>query len=128
MSEDKVVSTEISCLDGFLWIDPYLRKYRALLQLKCIDTLFLEIMYQACDPAYADFLGLPLVAWERHTFCISIAHKLHERQMRTGWTPANPDSLSQRDDSLNNILIETQVSNYLKHDFDPTTYPRCHRW
>jgi len=44
--------------------------------------------------------------------------------MRTGWTSGAPDSLSQRDDKLNNILVETQSSNFFKHDFDETTYPR----
>lgn len=88
------------------------------------DTIFLEIMYQACDPKYRDFLGLPLVAWARHPFCIAIAHKTHKKQMRTGWTTGEPDSLSQRDDLINNILIETQSSNFFKHDFDQSTYPK----
>ncbi|KAH0150535.1 hypothetical protein KCU67_g10620, partial [Aureobasidium melanogenum] len=63
-----------------------------------------------------------LVAWEKHLFCISISHKLHKRQIRTGWTTANPDQLSQRDDSLNKILVKTQASNYFEHGFEPGTY------
>lgn len=89
-----------------------------------VDTLFLEMIYQALDPAYTEFLGLPIVAWMRHPLCLAIAHKVHKRQMRTGWTSEHPTCLSERDEAKNNILIETQVSNFLKHDFPVSAYPR----
>jgi len=42
--------------------------------------------------------------------------------MRTGWRP-NPQSLRDRIDEDNNILIETRTSNYFKHNYPDTHYP-----
>lgn len=103
------------------------------LKVSCISTAYNVAVHRRSFPGdhvsglrscLRQLPSSPLVAWERHPFCISIARKLHKRQMKTGWTTANPDSLSQRDDTLNDILVETQASNYFKHDFDPSTYPR----
>ncbi|PNP55206.1 hypothetical protein FNYG_15533 [Fusarium nygamai] len=42
--------------------------------------------------------------------------------MRTGWA-LNSKTLADQDDSINNILIETQSSNSLKHSFAEVDYP-----
>jgi hypothetical protein len=87
-------------------------------------TTALELLYQAYtdEEEYAEFLGLPLSVYTLSPLTISIAHKHHGRQMRTGW-PENPTSLSDRDNIANNILIESQFTNFLKRDFPESTYP-----
>jgi len=42
--------------------------------------------------------------------------------MRTGWRP-DPQSLRDRIDEDNNILIETRTSNYIKSNYPDACYP-----
>jgi hypothetical protein len=42
-------------------------------------------------------------------------------RLRTGWQE-NPTELKHRNNSLNNLPIETQTSNYAKHDFETGHY------
>jgi hypothetical protein len=42
--------------------------------------------------------------------------------MATGWK-ARPETLGDRIDKWNNMLIETRTSNYVKHNFNQSTYP-----
>lgn len=103
-------------------------------------TIFLECIFQvsvgcmvilAEDPdskrdlrsKYAEFLGLPLVIRFCNPLTISIAHRIHGKQMRTGW-PKNPTKLMDRINENNNLLIETQASNYIKCCFNETHYQR----
>jgi hypothetical protein len=59
-----------------------------------------------------------------HPCKISVAHRIHGRQMRTRWpTDRSPLSFRDRDDNFNNILIETWASNLLKQDFPERCYP-----
>jgi hypothetical protein len=44
--------------------------------------------------------------------------------LRTGWKTTAPESLFERNDILNNMLVETQTSSFYKHHFDESTYPR----
>ncbi|KAG5749114.1 hypothetical protein H9Q70_008207 [Fusarium xylarioides] len=106
-----------------------------------IETLYLECVFQVCvgqmviltdDPdfeskvamktKYSEFLGLPLDIEHRNPLTFAIAHRIHGRQMRTGWA-INSKTLADRDDSINNILIETRSSNFLKHSFAEVDYP-----
>ena len=82
-----------------------------------------EIFYQVCtnESRYAEFLRLPLTANVRDPLMLSVAHDIHGKQMRTGW-PEHPKSIDERDEALNNMLIETTFSNFLKFDFDPRWY------
>ena len=88
------------------------------------ETIYCEIMYQYCTtaPKYREFLGLPLAAYVGHALRFSVAHRHHGFQMLTGWS-SPPSSLSDRDDDLNNILIETWFSNAAKWDYDEVHYP-----
>lgn len=71
---------------------------------------------------YAEFLGLPLHI-DTHSFCtFAMAHRVHGRQMLTGW-PSDAMCLADRDDTRNNMLIETRSSNFLKHDYNNRDYP-----
>lgn len=47
----------------------------------------------------------------------SIGHKIHGRQMRTGWTTSNPSSMDDYDASQSNILFETWISSCAKFDY-----------
>lgn len=58
-----------------------------------------------------------------------MAHRVHGRQMLTGWKQ-EPTSISDRDDTINNILIETRVTNFAKSNFPSTECPviqKCFR-
>lgn len=68
------------------------------------------------EEKYREFLDLPVVVYPGHPLCMSVAHKIHGKGMATGWR-ANPQSLSDRIDENNNLLIETQFSNYGKLDY-----------
>lgn len=104
--------------------------------------LFLECIFQVCihrmsickddhdfeakkflQAKYAEFLGLPLEIEVHNPLTFAIAHRIHGRQMTTGW-PRNPVSLRDRNDNFNNILIETRTSNFFKANFDEETYPQ----
>jgi hypothetical protein len=106
-----------------------------------IETLYLECVFQVCvgrmvimiddqdygqkvamKNKYCEFLGLPLDVEHRNPLTFAIAHRVHGRQMRTGWA-LNSKTLADRDDSINNILIETRSSNFLKHCFAEADYP-----
>ncbi|KAG9258639.1 uncharacterized protein F5Z01DRAFT_632713 [Emericellopsis atlantica] len=105
-----------------------------------VITIFLECIFQVCvrkmtildgdllvdmkrsrKAKYAEFLGLPLNVEIRDPLNFVVAHRVHGSQMRTGW-PADPQHLGDRVDEDNNILIETQTSNYFKMDFDESYY------
>lgn len=106
------------------------------------ETILLECVFQVCirkmlilegdyDEAmkrsyidmYGEFLGLPLHVYHHNPLTFVVAHRNHGEQMRTGW-PAHPTTLKQRLDgnTLNNILIESRTSNYLKHNFHSSFY------
>jgi hypothetical protein len=59
---------------------------------------------------------------ERNPLTFAITPRVHGRQMRTGWA-LNSKTLADRDDSINNIPIETRSSNFLKHSFAEVDYP-----
>lgn len=104
-------------------------------------TLFLECVFQACvqrmivhpgdkhydrkkqlKRRYSEFFGLPLTVGAWNLLSFAIAHRHHGRDMFTGWTE-NPRSLSDRNDALNNILIESRASNNAKSNFPEVFYP-----
>ncbi|KAF9761462.1 hypothetical protein IL306_003807 [Fusarium sp. DS 682] len=79
---------------------------------------------QSLQSQYSEFLGLPLDIENGCPFTFAIAHEVHGFQMRTRWTqhpPTFEDRLNI--DNENNILIETQSSNYYKHNFAASYYP-----
>jgi hypothetical protein len=80
----------------------------------CIETIFLECVWQACDPTKGDLFNLPMAPWVRHPLRFAIAHEVRGRQMRTRWTKQEPDSINDRDDTLNNISIESAFTNFAK--------------
>jgi hypothetical protein len=67
------------------------------------------------EEEYREFFDLPLSIYLRHPLCLSVAHKIHGKSMATGWT-RKPRHLSDRNNDLNNILIETWTSNASKLD------------
>ncbi|KAG9963873.1 hypothetical protein KCU61_g3425, partial [Aureobasidium melanogenum] len=92
---------------------------RHWLTIDSSEGLFAEFIYQICcpDEEYAEFLRLPRTIWIHHPCCVSVAHKVHGKPMATGW-PRKPSSLSERDNTKNNILFETWSSNVLKMDME----------
>lgn len=101
-------------------------------------TIFLECIFQVCvgrmvvtakdseeksnmHYKYAEFLGLPLDIDFNNPLTFTVAHRVHGRQMRTGW-PQDPIRLIDRIDADNNILIETRSSNFSKHNFHESYY------
>ncbi len=82
------------------------------------ETIFLECLWQlACGgKKYEDFFGLPLAVKVRHPLRFSVAHGVHNQQMRSGWS-YHPKSLANRDDDKNNMFIESYVANTAKHNF-----------
>ena len=116
---------------------------RCWVTIDTVTGIYLECIFQACiwkmpvgdgdfvklrlKATYEDLLGLPLTAKRHDPLNYNLGHRCHGEQMRTGW-PAWPqpiESLSQRleRDEENNILLETQASNYLKHNFHEKWYP-----
>ncbi|KAG5791655.1 hypothetical protein H9Q69_009292 [Fusarium xylarioides] len=106
-----------------------------------IETLYLECVFQVCvgrkvimtdDQDYSqklamkekhsEFLGLPLDIEHRNPLTFAIAHRVHGQLMRPEWA-INSKTLTNRDDFTNNILIETQSSNFSKYSFAEVNYP-----
>ncbi|KAK0843741.1 hypothetical protein LTS02_015985 [Friedmanniomyces endolithicus] len=88
------------------------------------ETIFLEVLWQWFDNGGRDvFLGLPMTIFAGHATAFALGHLHHGRPMRTGW-PLDVviTSLSQRDGSRCNVLVETRISNYIKMDFSETEY------
>ena len=88
------------------------------------DTILLECVRQFLERSGKDgFLGLPMTIFERHPLCFAIAHLVHGKKMRTGFTTPEPkDFYEDYDESLSNISFETQISNYAKHAFYEDLY------
>lgn len=75
----------------------------------------------AFSKEYSEFLGLPVVSAINNPLCLAVSHKLHGHAMRTGWRKA-PTELSHRDNERQNMLLESQCSNYAKHNFATKDY------
>jgi hypothetical protein len=92
------------------------------------QTIYLECLWQrACGgKKYRQFFGLPLTVYIRHPLRFSVGHRVHNKQMTTGWTSLHPKSLADRDDSKNNILIESAGANYAKHNFSDEQCGQLH--
>jgi hypothetical protein len=58
----------------------------------------------------------------RHPLKFSLGHRHHGFQMGTGW-PLDPKSLSDREEALNNVLVESWSTNSMKVDLDESYYP-----
>jgi hypothetical protein len=89
-----------------------------------IECLLLECILQWLKNDGKDtFLGLEMTLFARHPLCFVIAKKHHGRQMQSGWKCFEPtDFFEDYDESLCNLSIETQLSNYCKHNFDERYY------
>ncbi|KAF5613811.1 uncharacterized protein FSUBG_423 [Fusarium subglutinans] len=107
-----------------------------------VETIFLECIFQVCvircvlrsvdefyelkkhlKAKYVSILGLPLAIAYHDGLTFSVGHAQHGRGMFTGW-PAKPSRLDERldADESNNIRIETRSENFLKADYDESTY------
>ncbi|KAK6436940.1 hypothetical protein LTR95_006873, partial [Oleoguttula sp. CCFEE 5521] len=89
------------------------------------ETLLLECVYQHMATKGRDeFLGLPITIWLQHPLCLSIGHRHHGFQMRTGFNTLTPTDLKKHyNASDSNILFETQCSNKAKWNFYEERYP-----
>jgi hypothetical protein len=74
------------------------------------------------DVACHELQGLPLTAYMRYPLKFSLGHRHHGSQMRTDW-PLDPKSLSDREEALNNVLVESWSTNSMKVDLDESYYP-----
>ncbi|KAI5359043.1 hypothetical protein Slin14017_G099450 [Septoria linicola] len=91
-----------------------------------VDTelsLAAEMLYQNYIDPDGEFLSLPLSPYLWHALLMSIAHRHHGQQMRTGYGP-KPTTLFSRNAALSNILFETLFSNTYKWDFEEKHYPQ----
>jgi hypothetical protein len=80
---------------------------------------------QFLQKKYSEFLGLPIVYAIKNPLCFAITHRAHGNRMLTGWDKKKAPTeleLHDRDDSTNNMLIETQTSNWSKSNFDTKHY------
>lgn len=87
-----------------------------------IETIFLECIWQVLDPTCGDLFGIPITIWVRHPLRFAVDHLVHGKQMRTRWTTESPQSIEDRDDSLNNILIESAFTNRAKSNIPNERY------
>ncbi|KAG8631377.1 hypothetical protein KVT40_000517 [Elsinoe batatas] len=117
--------------DTWNWTDlhAFVRERHQRMKFTCnkywetVDSLVglaCEVFYQVYSSA-PEFLGLPLSGVIMNPLRISVAHKIHGKQMRTGW-PVTPRRLGDRKAEDNNILVETWFSNCLKYDFGEQHY------
>lgn len=94
----------------------------------CIETLYLECLWQWLSRGSRDILQLPLSIWQHHPLRFAVAHIHHGRQMITAWTSSEPQTVAEhrdlRDESENqlNISFEACASNYWKSNFDEAMY------
>jgi hypothetical protein len=65
---------------------------------------------------------LPLTTYMRHPLKFSLGRRHHGFHMRTGW-PLDPKSLSDREEALNNVLVESWSTNSMKFDLEEGYYP-----
>ncbi|OBS17765.1 hypothetical protein FPOA_09497 [Fusarium poae] len=108
-----------------------------------IETILLECIFQVCinkcvltsdDPnyhlqrhlkaKYSSLLELPLVMAYHDGLTFALGHAEHGKGMYTGW-PSRPHRLDERleGDDSNNIRVESRTENFLKADYDESTYP-----
>ncbi|KAK5956633.1 hypothetical protein OHC33_002119 [Knufia fluminis] len=66
--------------------------------------------------------NLPLCAWKKHPLRFAVAQKQHDEQLRIGWTNKEPTSLSEWDESKDNMSIEACVVNYVRSNFVGSMY------
>lgn len=106
------------------------------------DMIFTEMIFVACvikctdmsdgkyytaeqkrrwKTEYSEFLHLPMTAEIFSALCFAVAHKYHGMRLFSGWR-YQPKTPADRIDENNNMLIETQSSNWLKCNFHGTTY------
>ena len=90
----------------------------------CEETLYLECVWQYLDPSYEDLFNLPMVTYVRHPLRFAVAKVIHGKQMRTRWLNHHPVSVDERDDELNNISIETCLTNWAKFRAPNEMYPK----
>ncbi|KAG8528911.1 uncharacterized protein KY384_006600 [Bacidia gigantensis] len=91
-------------------------------QVDCTETIFLECIWQGCNKKNGgDLLGVPLLCCPRHPLNFSLGHKIHRQQLRTGWKRL-PTSLADRDETLNNCLVESWPWNCSKANFPASNY------
>ncbi|KAM0718170.1 hypothetical protein Q7P37_006502 [Cladosporium fusiforme] len=92
-----------------------------------VTTLFLEGVYQHLKHSGRDELfGLPMTIYSKHPLCMSIGHRHHGEQMRTGFKTLHPTALSDYDEGLSNICFEAQVTNHAKFDYPEDDYEMIH--
>jgi hypothetical protein len=94
-------------------------------QVDNAETLFLSACLHALDPSHQEWLNLLLSFLSGHPFRISCAHKHHNKMLRSGWTTILPTSLADYDEALNNLLVETQFSNWFKNNALESEYGRA---
>lgn len=83
-----------------------------------VTTLSIECVIQFIKRGGRDdFFQLFMTVFIKHALLCSIGHKDHGLQMRTGCLVPNPTSLDDYDETLSNILFETQTSNVAKWDY-----------
>ncbi|KAF2224471.1 hypothetical protein BDZ85DRAFT_261022 [Elsinoe ampelina] len=71
-------------------------------------------------------MDFPLGLYTFHPLRFSLAHKHHGFQMRSGWL-RDPDSFEDREDHLNDMLIEPWAVNGMKYNMDEAFYPQLKR-
>jgi hypothetical protein len=88
------------------------------------ETLMLECIYQHLKYGGLDeFLRLPITILYKHPLCLSVGHRHHGFQMRTGFKTIHPTSLEEDyDESLSNICFETLLSNRMKWNYPEESY------
>lgn len=95
------------------------------------ETIFLEAIIQCVlgddndnDNKSRPRLYLPMSVYTRRPLRFAVAHHHHGEQLRSGWVKAEPTSFpADYDATLNNMLFESSIENYVKSEFDEDTVP-----
>lgn len=89
-------------------------------QIDTVETLFLTACLFCLDDEKQEFLNLPLSFYCRHPLRVVIAHKVHGEPLQSGWRVPFPTALDDWVEEKNNMLLDTDFSNRLKHTTSET--------
>ena len=92
------------------------------IQVDTPETLWLECLYQMADPDRKTLFNLPLTVYVRHPLRFVIAHLHHGKQLRSGWSKTQPTDISDRQEDLCNMSIESHLENVFKQDYSEDQY------
>jgi hypothetical protein len=108
----------IYCNRRHLTEDSSYSLYAEMIRSACVDQACIN---GKCPEPETHLFHLPKCLKVKHPLRLSVAHKHHSKQMIAGW-PEEPSDVKQRQEEINNILMETWFENWSKLDLDEKFY------